>query len=161
MDNVKEFSEESLFFQLLLFVLFLALSMYCVDRNLERMDINAVLSLNLFISQAIFNTLFSYFSDRVSDQAEEIGWFAYKTCWYKMPWKQRYFIQWIIRRAQKSFEFTGAKIVPSSLETMANVLISLSFTWYFSKLLGLQTSFSIWFSVDTCSNKRLSAISSV
>lgn len=124
MDNVKEFSEESLFFQLLLFVLFLALSMFCVDRYLEHLDINAVLSLNLFISQAIFNTLFSYFSDKVSDQAEEIGWFAYKICWYKMPLTQRYFIQWIIRRAQKSFEFTGAKIVPSSMETMANVKIS-------------------------------------
>lgn len=125
MDNVKAFSHESVFFQLFLFVIFIALTLFCLDQSLERMDNNAILSMNCFVTQALFNTLFSYFSDKVSSRSMEIGWFVYRIHWYELPPKQRLFIEWIIRRAQKPFIITGAKIIPSSMETIAKVLVRL------------------------------------
>lgn len=127
MDNIKDLLDESLFFQLLLFVIFIALSLFCIDQNMERMDVNAILSFNLLVSQALFNSLFSYFSDIVSDQSSAIGWYAYNMHWYEMPIKQRYFIEWIIRRAQKPLIITGARIVPSSMETMGKACGNVTF----------------------------------
>lgn len=121
MDNIKNLLDESLFFQLLLFVIFIALSLFCVDQYMNDMDLNAILSFNLLISQVLFNSLFSYFSDEVSEQSNIIGWYAYDMHWYLMVIKQRYFIEWIIRRAQKPLIITGARIVPSSMETMGTV----------------------------------------
>lgn len=128
MNNVKEYSVECLSFQLLLFVLFLALILLSIDQNLEQMDINAILSVNCLISQATFNTLSSYFSDKVRSRSADIAWIVYDTRWYQMPMRQQVFVQWIARRAQKPFVITGAKIISSSMETMAKVCIFLLHT---------------------------------
>lgn len=121
MDNLKELLDDVLFIMLLIFVLFLSLCMLSIDEQLENMDINAILSFNSLIAQALLNTLFSYFSDNASVRLREIAWITYKVRWYELPSKERSFIQWIIQRADKQFVLTGAKIIPSSMETVAKV----------------------------------------
>lgn len=121
MDNLKELLDDALFIMLLIFVLFLSLCLLSIDEQLENMDINAILSFNCLVTQALLNTLFSYFSDNASVRLREIAWIAYNLRWYEMPLNERLFIPWIIQRADKLFVLTGAKIIPSSMETVAKV----------------------------------------
>lgn len=119
MDNMKASLDESLCVQLILFVVFLALSLFCMDQHLDEMNLNAILSLNCLISQTMYNTLFSFFSDKVRTRSVDIARYAYDTRWYELPLKQRIFIAWIVRRAQKPLVITGGRIIPSSIETIA------------------------------------------
>lgn len=129
MDNLKELLAEALFIQLLIFVIFIALCLFSLDQKLMNPDFDALIISYCFIAQTGFNTVFSYFSDNARERFAELGWIAYNVRWYKMPFEQWIFIGFIVQRAQKPLGITGAKIFPSSMETMAkvNLLNRLSF----------------------------------
>lgn len=122
MDNIKTILDVPLFIMLMIFVLFIAFCLLSIDKQMENIDLNALLTLECLLTQGLLNIIFSYFSDNASMRLSEIGWITYdKIRWYEMPLDDRLFIQFIIRRADKLFVFTGAKIIPSSMETIAIV----------------------------------------
>lgn len=121
MDNLRALLDDVLFIMLLVFVLFLTFGLLSIDEQLEGLNMNAIISLNCLLSQGLLNSLFSYFSDNASVRLNEIAWITYNVRWYEMPLNEQVFVQWIIRRADKIFVLTGAKIFPSSVETMAKV----------------------------------------
>lgn len=119
---MRETLDASLFMMLMIFVLFISTCLLTLDEQLEKMDVNALLSCECLMTQGLLNTIFSYFSDNASVRLGEIGWITYdKLRWYEMTLDDRLFVQFIVRRADRLFTFTGAKIIPSSKETMAKV----------------------------------------
>lgn len=123
MDNLKDLLDDVLFIMLMTFVLFLSLGLLSLDEQLENMDFNTMASFNSLVTQAVLNTLFSYFSDNASVRLGEIASIAYNVQWYVLPANERLFTLWIIQRANKEFIVTGAKIIPSTMQTVAKVRI--------------------------------------
>lgn len=121
MDNQKVLMDEAIFIQLLIFVIFIALCLFSLNRCLENFDFNAMLMFDCLIAQTIFNSVFGYFSDNVKERSEQIGRITYNLRWYEIPLKQREFIRFMIQRAQKPFIITGARLFPSSMATIASV----------------------------------------
>lgn len=88
---------------------------------MENLDLNALLMFDCLVAQAIFNSVFGYFSDNVGERSQQIGRIAYNVRWYEIPMQQREFFRFIIQRAQKPFIITGGRLFPSSMETIARV----------------------------------------
>lgn len=121
MDNLRELQDDVLFIMLLVFVLFLTFGLLSIDEQMQELNMNVIINLNCLLSQTLLNSLFSYFSDNASIRLNEIAWITYQVRWYEMPLSEQTFVRWIVRRADKIFVLTGAKIIPSSVETMAKV----------------------------------------
>lgn len=121
MENLQELLTDAVFIQLLIFVIFIALSLFSIDKKMQNFDLDAMIIFYCFIAQTCFTTVFSYFSDNACERSAEIGWIAYNIRWYQMPLEQWIFVGFISRRAQKPLSISGAMIFPCSLKTMAKV----------------------------------------
>lgn len=128
MDYLKRLLDDMLFIMLVLFVLFLTFGMLSIDEQLEKLDVNALLSFAALSTQTLLNVLFCYFSDNASVKLRDIAWITYNIRWYEMTLDERPFVQWIIRRADKPFVLTGASIFPSTMNTIAKVCVTRHYT---------------------------------
>lgn len=103
------------------FVGFIAFTLFYIDQSKDQIDFNMVLATNCFCTQSLLNFIACYFADHLEEDLFEVGDVTYSLLWYKIAYKEREFLPWIIRRSQKSVRFSGFTIIDCSMATFMKV----------------------------------------
>ena len=85
-----------------------------------------IISFNVLMLQLY---LFSYASDRLSQQAESILDAVYDSCWYEMPAKLRRDLYFMTMKANRPIYLTAGKFYDLSIENFKNILKA-SFSYF-------------------------------
>lgn len=144
MDNIKIIMSGPLFFQLLVYAVFIAVNLLQLDevllnsaqlvtfkklnsknclpfQTLQNFDFGILLNLNSLITQIIFNYISCSYANNVTVQSLSAADIAFSVPWYAFPMTRQHFIMQMIQRAQKPFYLKGYNIVECSLATYFNV----------------------------------------
>lgn len=113
--------EGPLFYQLMAFVGFIAFTLLFMDQSKDHIDFNMVLAVNCFFIQCLLNLIACYFADRLEEDLLEVTDATYNLLWFRIAVREREFLPWIIRRAQKSVRFSGYEIIDCSMSTFMKV----------------------------------------
>lgn len=116
-ENIRIVLEGPLFYQLIGFVGLIAFTLLFLDQSKDQINYNMILGMNCLCTQSLLNFIACYFADRLEEDLLEIKDVTYNLLWYKFAYKEREFLPWIIRRAQKSIRLSGFTIIDCSLAT--------------------------------------------
>lgn len=110
-----------LFVQLMVFVGYLSFTLLFIDQSKDHIDFNMVLAISCFSTQCLLNLIACYFADRLEEDLLDLADVTYNLLWYKIAFKEREFMPWIIRRAQKTIRLSGFKTIECSMRTFMKV----------------------------------------
>lgn len=121
MNNVQQMMAAPLFFQLLVFTVFIAFSLLSLDQGLHDLSFEIVQSLNCLLVQIYLNFTFCSYADNMSRRTSGVADIVYNSIWYKLPATDRKLLTLIIMRAQVPFYLNGFHLFNCSLNSFQKV----------------------------------------
>ncbi|XP_055301836.1 putative odorant receptor 69a [Sitodiplosis mosellana] len=122
MKNLKIIMNGPLFFQLLVYAVFIAMNLLQFDEMLKHFDFDILLNLNSLFTQLFFNYISCYYANNVTIKSFAAAEISYGMNWYVFPVNRQLLICLMVQRAQKPFYLKGYDIVDCSLTTFLNFI---------------------------------------
>lgn len=121
MDNIQTLSAGSIFFQLVICAIFIAIILSSIDQNLQHINYDVVTNLFCLFLQILLNFTTCKYAQSVTSRSLKVSEMVYSSLWYRLPCSQQKIIAFIIERAQKPFYLRGYQIFTCSLDTFLTV----------------------------------------
>lgn len=121
MKSTKKLLSGPQFFQFLMFVLYVVLSIRSVEKSLDNFGVEFVVCIDCILAQLVFLYVECHFATKISTKSAELAGIIYNTRWYDLPLKQQKMIPPIVRQGQIPFTLDGYKFFSCSMETFAHV----------------------------------------
>ncbi|XP_031636184.1 uncharacterized protein LOC116349071 [Contarinia nasturtii] len=106
-----------LFFQLLVYVVFLALNLLQFDQEISDFSLAMALNINALLNQVLLNYVTCNYSTNVALKVCTVADVAFDAHWYSFPVADQKLFPLLIQRTQKQIRLSGYDIINCSRET--------------------------------------------
>lgn len=119
MTKIEDLMSAILFFQLLMYVIFIALSLLAVYQ--AQINTSLLFDFECLGLYTAYTFLFCLSSENLTQNSMDVGNVAYNSTWYCMPINERKAIILIILRSQQEFRLDGLGMFECSFVTFSQV----------------------------------------
>lgn len=126
MKSTKNLLSGPQFFQFLIFVSIIVLTVRSIEKNLQNFGIEFIVCMDCFLVQLIFIYVECHFASKIMGKSTRLAGIIYNFRWYELPLKQQRLVIPIIRQGQIPFTLDGYGFFSCTLETFAQVFLHFS-----------------------------------
>lgn len=128
MKSTKDLLSGPQFFQFLIFVSIIVLTVRSIEKSLQNVGIEFIVCMDCFLAQLIFIYVECHFATKIMNKSAGLAGIIYNIRWYELPLKQQILVMPIICQGQIPFTLDGFGFFSCTLETFSQVyFLSFSF----------------------------------
>lgn len=126
-----------LFCDLLGCVLFIAFSLFALDKSLDEINYNTIICIECLTTSILTTFILCSLSEQMTSQSYRMADTLFESKWYGLPVTEQKWLILLIQRSGKEFRLNGYKIIDCSLKTFVAVCLDIFFLQIFTNYLNI------------------------